>query len=689
MSPVRVTLRRTVGRLRSLYSTAFIACAFFAAAAAFFAFNLEAAEGGRLSLATVWTMSVAPLLPVVAALFGMDVWSEERFSGRLDILLASPVRESDFVVGKFLGVWMLTLLVTGLFHLVSMIFLSVYAPRLIADLPFWGFLPGFLILALQSATWSAVAVLASAMSRRGSVAATMTILFLVGLPRGAWWARMSWSREGRLAFGEMPFDAQVCDFASGLISLPMTLIYILVTVASLFLAAKLILAMRYRGVRAKVGRFATLLIFLLTLATLISGATALQRFDLTIDVPVGLAGKSALSARTQGVLAETRGEILISVFLSRKDLHFRSIAHFLRTVARESEAQGGARIVVRYVDPNWDLGAAERLVRLGAKPGSVVFERGYRMESMSLTDGFDERVCVYILHRISLPPQRRTVYWTTGHRESSFSAYDAFGMSTIARELARAGYRNCLLDLTQEKQVPDDCALVIVAGAKYDFSRVEAGRLEVYLKQGGRLLVLLSLANSGGVAPMLSRWGIRPSEATYTNVRTLSGTDVIVSDFSSHPITGPLTGSQIVLEKPITFAASAAVETGGGADRIEFLPLARVGDLCVAAVSERGAGTGEDLKLRPTRIVAVGDVSFVMNGPLSSRANANRDFFLNCVAYLAGTDGETQSGEEEYRLISRLDRRTRRHLVVGSVVVFPLSMLVVLLGLVWMRRRRG
>ena len=35
--------------------------------------------------------------------------------------------------------------------------------------------------------------------------------------------------------------------------------------------------------------------------------------------------------------------------------------------------------------------------------------------------------------------------------------------------------------------------------------------------------------------------------------RTLSGTDVIVSDFSDHPVVRPLAGSQIVLEKPVAF----------------------------------------------------------------------------------------------------------------------------------------
>ena len=83
MSPVRVTLRRTIGRLCNLYSTALVFAGFLAAVGALFAFNLTAAEGGDVPLVTIWTVSVSPILPVLASLLAMDVWSEERNSGRI------------------------------------------------------------------------------------------------------------------------------------------------------------------------------------------------------------------------------------------------------------------------------------------------------------------------------------------------------------------------------------------------------------------------------------------------------------------------------------------------------------------------------------------------------------------------------------------------------------------------------
>lgn len=689
MSPVRVTWRRTIGRARSLYSTAMSMACFMAASAALFAFSLESAEGGRLSLAAVWAASVSPVLPVLAALLGMETWSDERKSGRFEILLSSPVRERSFVLGKFLGVWTMLLAAVGVFHLVSMAYLAVCAPQLMARMPLWGFLPGFLALALQAALWSAVSVAVSAVFRSPAASACATAVLLSAVPRGAWLALMAWAPQGRPAFGEMPLDAHVLDMACGLVSSAPVLTYLILTSMSLFVATKTVAGYRLVGRGAASVRASTATAVVLSLALGASAAALAYRLDMTLDFPVGNSEGSGLSARTKGVLSEIRGDVVVTAFLSRRDPQFRPLGHFLRAISRSAEAQGGGRITVRYVDPRWDLGAAERLIRSGAQEGSVVFERGHRMSSVPLADGWDERSCMSALLKIAMPPQRRSVYWTAGHGEASFSSYGPFGMSDIARDIARDGYRNHVLDLAAEAQMPADCALVVVAGARDDFSRVETGRLDAYLRQGGRVLVLLSSVEPGGLATMLSGWGMRPTTASFASARTLSGTDVIASELSAHPVSAPLQGSQIVLEKPVSFAPSAAAEGGSGADRIEFSELAKACGACVAAAAERGAGAGDDLKIRPSRIIAIGDAGFATNGQLGSRANANRDFFLNCVAYLAGTDAMAGAGDGPGRLVSGMDRSARARFLVGLAAVFPAALLLLMSVAVAIRRRRS
>ena len=167
MSPVRVTMKRTVGMVGRLYVSALSIAAFFAGAAALFAFNLDAAEGTFSALAPLWTASVSPILPVLAALLGMEVWSDELKTGRIEILLATPVRERDFVVGKFLGVWLLVFMSTVLFLGSTLLFLNSYAPNIAGSVSLTGFLPGLFLLALQGALWSAVAVTASALFKCG------------------------------------------------------------------------------------------------------------------------------------------------------------------------------------------------------------------------------------------------------------------------------------------------------------------------------------------------------------------------------------------------------------------------------------------------------------------------------------------------------------------------------------------
>ncbi len=689
MSPVRVTVLRTVGRMRSLYSSAFSVAGFLAAAAALFAFRLNDAEGGRLAVSSIWAMSVAPFLPALAAVLAMDVWSDERQSGRIEMLLSAPVRERDLTFGKFLGVFVATVVCIVLSFMTTLVALRISAPETLAGVGNFSFCPALFALMLQSALWCAVSVAASALFSHAATAACASLLMLVGVPRGGWAALIAWAPQGRTAFGEMPLDAQVLDMSSGLFSTGTLVSYLVLTAVFLFTASKAVAALRLAGRGAMSLRLSTLFAVLLSFVFTALAATLAHRLDLKLDIPFA-AGGETFSARTRSILEEAHGNMTVTCFLPRSDARFREIGHFLRSLRSQSAALGGMDIELRYVDPHWDIGSSERLVRLGAKEGSVVFERGRRVAVLSLSDGFGERICASAILRLTMPPQRRNVYWTVGHGENSPSEYGSWGMSDIARDLARDGYRNVAIDLAgEEASIPSDCALIVVAGAKDDFSRAEIGRIDTYLRSGGRMLVFASNAESGGVASLMPGWGLRASSTSVAETRTISGTDVMVGEFSEHPITKPLEGSRILLERPLAFMPSAAAEAGAGADRIEFTALARSGSSVVAAVLERGAGAGSDLSIRPTRIVVVGDAGFVVNGQLGARANANRDCVLNCVAYLSGTDASVAGGAESGTLVVGMDRAQWMRFVVVTVGAVPFAVFVFSVLVALRRRRRS
>ena len=687
MSPVTVTWRRTIGFARGLYSTAAAFGAFLAVTAAYFTWRLAVHDGGQVALPVVWASSVSPFLPVLSALVGMDVWSEERQSGRIELLLSAPVRERELTIGKFLGVLTLTLLAVAAAAVIPLGYLLFRAPEALAGIGILDFLPALFILALQGALWSAAAVAFSSMFCHAAAAAAMTTLFTVVLPRGLWAGFTVWSPVAGVAFGEMPLDAHVTDVAAGVVPVWTVLIYVILTALALFLASKAIAALRLVGRRRRGTRFTTLAAMTLAVVFAALAIFVSRRLNATLDLPVGDVS-SSFSSRTRNILAESSGEVILTCFLSRTDPRWRSVGRLMRGLKREAAAHGGARFTLAFVDPHWDVGAAERLVRRGVVEESLVFERGSRMVAMPLGEGFGERACASTVRRLTTPPRRRDVFWTTGHGESRFADYDVYGLSDIARDLSREGYRNQTIDFSQVKLVPGDCALIIIAGAKQDFSRAELDRLEAYLKEGGRLLALLGESEVAGLRSLLSTWGIRVDTTAAGEVKTLSGSDVIVPVTSEHTVSAPLKGARLVLERPLSFAPSAAVETLRGADRLGFHPVAASAERVYAVAVERGGDAGEDVAIRPTRVVAVGDSTFVLNASLAARANANRDFFLNCVAYLAGTEVSASSGTEAGVLVTGLDRTGRRRMALVTAVVTPGALFLVMLLFTVRRRRR-
>lgn len=684
MSPVRITMRRTIGLARNVYSTGLVIGAFLAAAASLFAFNLDAAEGGRLPVAVVWATSVSPILPVLAAFLGMDVWSEDRRLGRMDILLASPVSEWELTLGKFLGVWALTASASALALVSSLAFLKLYAPLYSIEVA--PLLAAFAALVLQSALWCAVSVAASAVFRKAAVSAAVSIALLVALPRGVWAGLLAWSVKGRSAYGEFPLDAHAVDMASGLVSSGTTIVYLILIVLALYWAALFVSATRLvgRGARPMRARAFSSVLLASVFAALLS--VLVVRLDVGIYLPV--AGETRFSERTIGILSEARGDISASCFLPRSDPRFRSVARLLRAFAHESQSRGGVRLSVRFVDPAWDLGEAARLVRSGVKSGEIHFVFGRRTAILPIDDSLGERLCASTILRLTVPPQRRVVRWTRGHGESAFDDYGPFGMSDIARELSRDGYLNQTIDLSESTRIPSDCALIVIAGLREDFSRVEIARLDAYLKQGGRLMVLVDAVEAGAVSSLLAQWGLNIVPMT-DSVRTLSGSDVLVSGFSDHPVTAPLEGTNLLLERPVAFAPSAAVGESGTIGRTRFTALAKTGNDSVAAVVERGSEMGGDLDFRPTRIVAIGDSSFVMNAPMAVQANANRDFFLNAAAFLSGTDAMTPGGVDGDRLVTGMDRALRRRFAVLSAAVFPFCVSLFMVLVAFRRSRRS
>ncbi len=709
---LRVVFARTFGRLAPSPSTAVALAGFLALAGGFFVRALFRGEGGTMPVAALWAVAAAPFLPALAALLTMRLLADERASGRLDLLLTAPVRERDIVVGKLLGAFAMVVLAIALYLLVPLFVLPFFAPALRDTLSFAVFLPAALALALQGMLWCATGLLASACFRHAASAAFASLLLMLALPHALFAAATAWAPVLRAHYASIPFEAHIIDFATGLVSFAAIVFYVALTCFAVFAATKAVAGVRMRGRAARGLRSSTLFVTALAFVfTCLVVAFAL-RLDFSFELPVR-AAEVRMSARTRQILADAQGDVSVTCFLSRRAPSFRAVSRLLRGLEATAQREGGAHLKVDYVDPRWEYAQSVDLVRTGAEEGSLVFRRGNRRimlplgdflsvsTNQTLTVGSDalfagEAACASALLRLALPASREVVYWTTGHGEASFDSYDPVsGLSDIARDLRRDGYTLEKLDLTQAITVPADCAALVVAGAREPFSRTESTRLEGWLRSGGRLFVLAAPTPNAGVGALLADLGVKVMPYTVISPRTLSGTDVVARDFAEHAITRPLAGSTVVFEAAVPLAATAAAQAEGttftelvrsdaaawGESEPAVRPWTRDastepgGPLALAVALERGGGVSRDVALRPTRVVVVGDAAFVSNGALVQRANANRDVFLNSLAWLAGLDALTAPRTPGNAVETGMDRAGWVRTAVGAVAALPFAVL--------------
>ncbi len=459
-------------------------------------------------------------------------------------------------------------------------------------------------------------------------------------------------------------------------------------------------------------------------------------YRLNVTWEVAVSKVLQVSERTRDVLADTQGSIRISCFMDRRHLMFRPISRLLRGLRQASRSVAGAEIVIEYVDPRWDLTRAGQLAAFGVPENALLFERQRRRIVVTLDEMLTQRsllrsqeegqarndkaglgvfhgemVCAAAISRLALPYERALVYWLQGHGEVRFDNYDeVWGFSDIAREMKRSGFEIKELALPGLNQIPEDCHVLVIAGARFALKAEELGMVESYLQRGGRLLCLVAPRVRTGVEGVLDKWGIRVTPFIAASTRTLSGHEVVVTSFSDHVITRNLKNASVV------FGYAACLEPvadqAAGADRAKVALLAQTdaegwgendpevfprtfdaqselrGPVAVAAVSERGGNVAKDVAFKPTRVCVIGETDFVMNGTLASRANANRDLFMNAVAWLAGIDtGSAPSLGGDATLVTGFARRQWVIFMVWSAVGVP-ACVFLLFCLVSLRVRR-
>jgi ABC-2 type transport system permease protein len=193
------------------------------------------------------TMAIRPLLQNVSvvALFvlplvTMRTYAEEKRSGTIELLLTSPITDTQIVLGKFLGAVALFALMLAVTW-IHMGILFIYGN------PEWKpIVAGYLGLLLMGSSFISLGLLISSLTKNQIVAGMVTFALLLLL-----WT-LNWMSESATPTWQKVLSAVTItdrfdDFTKGIIAVSHVVYYLSFITFGLFLTAKSVDSERWRG----------------------------------------------------------------------------------------------------------------------------------------------------------------------------------------------------------------------------------------------------------------------------------------------------------------------------------------------------------------------------------------------------------------------------------------------------------
>lgn len=449
-----------------------------------------------------------------------------------------------------------------------------------------------------------------------------------------------------------------------------------------------------------------------------------------LRVPLSATARQPLSALTTGLLRSLTNDVRVTLYYDLRDPFFTTIAALLREYQNVNP-----RVRVTAVDNLWETGEAQRIKnqyaahligitnqnlvifdcegRVKIVPGNVLVEYTLELEPEEGQPVFRRKPVLFLGEKAFTAallavtsPRALQVCYVTGHGEHNPEDAGESGYLKFAA-LLRQNYLDVQpVQLLATNAVPPDCALVVVAGPVAPFSEAELERLDDYIRQGGRALVLLnfnSLKRPSGLEKLLAGWGVDVAHGTIADpARSFRGSDIVIENFGPrpHPIVKPLVGVlplHLILPRPV--GRLHVPNPPADAPQVQELaftsPAAtlsaseprRTGPFSVAVAVEKGRVAGVVSDRGSTRLVVVGDSWFLTNRQIDSAGN--RDFLNAAVNWLLDRpqllEGVGPRPVTEFRVtMSRGEMR----LVQWALLVGLPGAVLLLGGLVWLRRRR-
>ncbi|MEP7150504.1 MAG: DUF4350 domain-containing protein [Nitrospira sp.] len=402
-----------------------------------------------------------------------------------------------------------------------------------------------------------------------------------------------------------------------------------------------------------------------------------------------------LAPETHRVLRALTRDVSITVFTREKDPGYQAYKERF-----DSYRQASPKLTVQFIDPERQPKVAQNYGI--TRTDIAIFESG--PQSVRITSPAEVEITGALL-RVSKDTKKRLVF-LEGHGERSLDDRDRGGLALTKEVLEKQGYDIGTLSLLQEAAVPENTAVLIIAGPRRAVTKEEKDRIRAYVAKGGHLLVLVDPDTQADMDDLLNTWGMELGRGVLVDLqdRLAQGdlTALLVRSFTDHEITHELTAAVLFpLTRHLVFHEDKAKDW-------DYVPLARTSPRSWAETDIKGRVVSYDAKediqgplalaaaLTPKQapeegkprpaLVIVGNSSFASNGFINFVGNS--DFFQRTVGWLT-EEGDLISLTPKDPAMRPFTPNPLQERILLYVQVILLPAMTVLCGLlVWRKRRR-
>ena len=386
-----------------------------------------------------------------------------------------------------------------------------------------------------------------------------------------------------------------------------------------------------------------------------------QRHPLRLDLTE--AKQYSISEQSQKIVKALNDDITIKCFYQEADPNREKTRDLLETYRYYSK-----KINYQFIDPDREPSLAKHyLIRTY---GTLVLEGFGKTQTITIAD--EESITNAVLKLTQ--EEQRVVYFLTGHGDRDISNFDKDGYSTAKAAIEKENLQAKTLNLLEIPEIPQDAALVVVAGPQKPLMLTELEALRKYLAQNGDLMLLLEPFSNEGLTDFLASYGITISSDiivdTMSRVFGASYLIPVITEYGLHKITD---GFNVACFFPTATSVEPAKDIPASVDITELASTSpyswaetkfqfgqpeppkfdeakdRKGPIHVALIAsisnsssgdgqestekKDGKGSGSEKPGGQAQILVFGDSDFASNSYFSLQGNP--DFFLNSVNYLA------------------------------------------------------